>query len=141
MQLSVVVPCFNEEEVLQMFYQKMLSAIKEARIYDYEIILIDDGSSDNSWKIISSLHQSDTSVKGIKLSRNFGHQAALTAGLQEARGELILIIDADLQDPPDLLKEMIELSSSGFDVVYGKRKSRTGESFFKLLSAKMFYRF
>ena len=141
MQLSVVVPCFNEEEVLQMFYQKMLSAIKEARIYDYEIILIDDGSSDNSWKIISSLHQSDTSVKGIKLSRNFGHQAALTAGLQEARGELILIIDADLQDPPDLLKEMIQLSSSGFDVVYGKRKSRTGESFFKLLSAKMFYRF
>jgi len=140
MQLSVVVPCFNEEEVLPLFYSKMLSAIREVGIFPYEIILIDDGSIDNSWEVISSLHQSDTSVKGIRLSRNFGHQAALTAGLQEARGELILIIDADLQDPPELLKEMVRMSESGFDVVYGKRKSREGESFFKLLSAKLFYR-
>jgi polyisoprenyl-phosphate glycosyltransferase len=140
MFISVVAPCLNEEEVLFEFYRRMKNSITSLDYNQYEIIFIDDGSIDNTWEIIKSLHNLDRQVKGIKLSRNFGHQSALTAGLTEAKGEYIFIIDSDLQDPPELLIPMLELMQTGHDVVYGKRVSRQGETHFKRLSAKIFYR-
>lgn len=141
MFLSVVAPCFNEEDGLQEFYLRLKTSIRDAGITSYEVILIDDGSIDRTWDIIRLISQRDKHIKGIKLSRNFGHQAALTAGLCEAIGEYIFIIDSDLQDPPELLLPMLIKMKAGFDVVYGQRKQRNGETLFKLASAKCFYRF
>lgn len=140
MFLSVVAPCMNEEDGLEVFYLRVLTTLKTLCISDYEIILIDDGSTDDTWGMITSLHNRDSRVKGIKLSRNFGHQAALTAGLNQARGEYTFIIDSDLQDPPELLGQMLEKLQMGFDVVYGQRRQRAGETKFKLMTATLFYR-
>lgn len=140
MLLSVVAPCMNEEEGLEVFYLRVLTTLKSLSITDYEFILIDDGSTDDTWGVISSLHKRDPRVKGIKLSRNFGHQAALTAGLNQARGAFTFIIDSDLQDPPELLGGMLEKMKQGFDVVYGQRRQRAGETKFKLITAALFYR-
>ena len=140
MFLSIVAPCMNEEEVLEEFYLRVLSVIKDAKISDYEIILVDDGSKDRTWDIIRLINQKNRRVKGIQLSRNFGHQSALTAGLDEAAGDLIFIIDSDLQDPPELLVPMLNKLGEGFDVVYGQRRGRAGETKFKLISANLFYR-
>lgn len=107
MFLSVVAPCLNEAEGLEEFYQRLYKSIQSANISDYEIILIDDGSKDPTWEIIKLLHQKDRCVRGIMLSRNFGHQSALAAGLHEATGKYIFIIDSDLQDPPELLLPML----------------------------------
>lgn len=141
MDLSVVAPCMNEEEGLEAFYLRLLNVIKMTGLTEYEIILIDDGSSDQTWNVIQTLHGFNPHVFGIRLSRNFGHQSALTAGLKRASGEYIFIIDSDLQDPPELLVPMIEKMRTGFDVVYGQRKVRRGETAFKLITAKLFYRF
>ncbi len=140
MFLSIVAPCMNEEEVLEEFYFRVLSVIKEAMISDYEFILVDDGSKDQTWEIIKLLNRKNRRVKGIQLSRNFGHQCALTAGLDEAAGDFIFIIDSDLQDPPELLVPMINKMQEGFDVVYGQRRGRAGETKFKLITAGLFYR-
>lgn len=140
MILSVVAPCMNEQDGLEVFYLRVLTTIKSLGISDYEIILIDDGSTDHTWNMISFINKRDSRVRGIRLSRNFGHQAALTAGLNEARGEFIFIIDSDLQDPPELLKQMIDKMQEGFDVVYGQRRQRAGETKFKLITASLFYR-
>jgi len=107
---------------------------------DYEILLIDDGSQDLTWPMIGDFIARDSAIVGLKLSRNFGHQLAVAAGLSLARGERILVIDADLQDPPELLPEMMRLMDEGHDVIYGQRLSRAGESLFKTLTAKGFYR-
>lgn len=141
MYVSVVAPCFNEEEGLKEFYLRVIRAIKETHAQFYEIILVDDGSKDHTWREISDLQGMDKNVRGLRLSRNFGHQSALTAGLLSARGDYIFIIDSDLQDPPELLGPMIKKLHEGFDVVYGQRKRREGETFFKKFSAHMFYRF
>ncbi len=141
MFLSVVAPCLNEEDGLEEFYLRLKAAIRDAGISSYEVILVDDGSKDRTWDIIRLISKRDKSIRGIKLSRNFGHQAALTAGLNQSLGEYIFIIDSDLQDPPELLMPMLEKMKEGYDVVYGQRKRRSGETFFKLLSASMFYRF
>lgn len=141
MLVSVVAPCMNEEDGLGEFYQRVQGAIQEAKIFHYEIILVDDGSKDKTWDVITALHQADKNVKGVRLSRNFGQQSALTAGLAEAQGEYIFIIDSDLQDPPELLKDMLEVAQTGFDVVYGQRRTREGETFLKLVTAHAFYRF
>ncbi|MGE3610614.1 MAG: glycosyltransferase family 2 protein [Bacteriovoracaceae bacterium] len=140
MLLSVVAPCMNEQEVLSEFYHRMKLAIIDGKFERYEIILVDDGSKDHTWNVIEKLHRVDNRVRGIKLSRNFGHQAALTAGLDAARGEYIFIIDSDLQDPPELLNQMMEKLSEGYDVVYGQRILRYGETLFKKVSANLFYR-
>lgn len=140
MYLSIVAPCMNEEDVLEEFYLRVLSVVKEAQISEYEIILIDDGSRDRTWEIIKLIHRKNRKVKGLQLSRNFGHQSALSAGLDEAKGEHIFIIDSDLQDPPELLLPMLRKMHEGFDVVYGQRRERAGETKFKLLSAALFYR-
>lgn len=137
--LSVVVPCYNEASVLAECHRRV-SAVCQRVAADYEIVFVNDGSSDETWPILVSLAHADSRVVALDLSRNHGHQLALTAGLARCRGARILIIDADLQDPPEALPEMMELADRGFDVVYGKRRSRAGETLFKRVTAFIFYR-
>jgi glycosyltransferase involved in cell wall biosynthesis len=138
--LSAVVPCFNEESGLVELHSRLSSACRSAAGDDYELVLVNDGSSDQSWATIRRLADEDSHVVGVNLSRNHGHQLALTAGLSVCRGDRILIIDADLQDPPELLREMMARMEEGADVVYGQRESRAGESWHKKATAKLFYR-
>jgi glycosyltransferase involved in cell wall biosynthesis len=138
--LSCVVPCFNEEAGLHALYDRLSSSANEAAGDQHEIVLVDDGSTDLTWKTIVALHERDPRVVGVRLSRNHGHQLALTAGLDICRGKRILIIDADLQDPPELLTQMMTLMDNGADVVYGQRVTRAGETWYKRLSASLFYR-
>lgn len=138
--LSVVVPCFNEEEVLSEL-ERRLCAVCDAVVPDaYEIVLVNDGSRDRTGPIIAEMVQRNHRIVGVELARNFGHQIALTAGLSFARGQRILVIDADLQDPPELLPDMLKKMEQGANVVYGERSERHGETPFKRWSAKLFYR-
>jgi len=138
-QLSVVVPCYNEATGLAEFYERTSAACRNVTT-DYEIVFVNDGSSDGTWPLILSFAEKDPHVVGLNLSRNHGHQLALTAGLSYCRGERIFIIDADLQDPPELVAPMMQAMDGGLDVVYGKRRSRAGESAFKKGTAFLFYR-
>jgi len=137
--VSFVVPCFNEAAVLPEALARMHAAARDAAL-DYEIVVVDDGSSDSTWQVLEKAASADHNVRGIRLSRNFGHQAALTAGLERARGSQVLILDADLQDPPELISAMRAKMEEGYDVVYGKRRFRDGESWVKRASAACFYR-
>ena len=139
-RLSVVVPCYNEAEGIGELHRRVTAACRVEVGAEYELILVDDGSRDETWARIAALAQSDPAVTGVRLSRNHGHQLALTAGLHVCRGERILIIDADLQDPPELLGTMMELMDGGADVVYGTRTARDGETWFKKGTAALFYR-
>jgi dolichol-phosphate mannosyltransferase len=140
-KLSIVVPCFNEEACIPELHRRLTAAARPAAGDDYEIVLINDGSRDGSWAVMQLLAEADARVLAINLSRNHGHQLALTAGLDLCRGKTILIIDADLQDPPELLPEMFEtLRRLDADVVYGVRRSRAGETAFKRATAHGFYR-
>ena len=139
--LSIVVPCYNEEDCLGMLHQRLSAAALTTAGDDYEIVLVNDGSNDRTWPMMRDLADRDPHVVAVNLSRNHGHQLALTAGLDLARGDLILVIDADLQDPPELLAKMVEtMRREGADVVYGVRKSRAGETAFKRATAHGFYR-
>lgn len=138
-KISVVIPMYNEEEVAKTSYLRIKKILEELAQYDYEIIFVDDGSEDGTLKLLQEMAQENEKVKIISFARNFGHQAAVTAGIKYVTGDAIVIIDADLQDPPELLPEMIALWEEGNEVIYGQRKSRKGESAFKLLTAKMFY--
>jgi dolichol-phosphate mannosyltransferase len=139
--LSIVVPCFNEEACLAELHRRLGAAARSAAGEDYELVLINDGSRDGSWPIMQRMAADDPHVVAVNLSRNHGHQLALTAGLDLCRGKTILIIDADLQDPPELLPAMIEaMRESEGDVVYGVRRSRAGETAFKRATAHGFYR-
>ncbi|HWI76399.1 MAG TPA: glycosyltransferase family 2 protein [Sphingomicrobium sp.] len=141
MKLSIVVPCYNEEACLPMLHERLGKAAKAAFGKDYEILLVNDGSKDRSWAIMRDMAASDPHLVAVNLSRNHGHQLALTAGLDLARGDVILVIDADLQDPPELLGDMVEtMRREDADVVYGVRKSRAGETAFKRATAHGFYR-
>ncbi|MGI6680133.1 MAG: glycosyltransferase family 2 protein [Bdellovibrionota bacterium] len=137
--ISVVVPCYNEEEVITETYKRLKAVLNKVGI-PYEIIFVDDGSKDNTWGLLSELSDNDKCVKAIKLARNHGHQFALTCGLDQSKGEVVLIIDADLQDPPELLEEMLEKWKEGYYVIYGKRIARDGESRSKRFFAFSFYR-
>ena len=137
--LSAVVPCYNEEASLPELHRR-LSAALAAATPDYEIVLINDGSRDQTWPVLCSLAVTDPHLVCVNLSRNHGHQLALSAGLSLCRGQRILVVDADLQDPPELLPQLMQLMDQGADVVYGQRMARDGESVFKKLSAWMFYR-
>jgi glycosyltransferase involved in cell wall biosynthesis len=139
-KLSVVSPCYNEQGSLAELYQRLTSVCREVIGDNYEIVLIDDGSKDATRSLIKDLCEHDPRVVGVLLSRNHGHQLALSAGLQVCKGERILIIDADLQDPPELLRQMMALMDEGADVVYGQRGKRLGESGFKKFTALVFYR-
>lgn len=135
--LSVVAPVFDEEETVEAFYGRVVGALSGV---PFELILVDDGSGDRTPELLEGLASTDPRVKVVSLSRNFGHQAALTAGLDHARGHAIAMIDADLQDPPELIPTMLEHWRSGSDVVYAVRSHRDGETWFKLASARWFYR-
>ncbi|HEY7959391.1 MAG TPA: glycosyltransferase family 2 protein [Sphingomicrobium sp.] len=139
--LSIVVPCFNEEPCLGELHQRLSAAAREAASDDYELVLVNDGSRDGSWAVLRMLAAEDAHVVAVNLSRNHGHQLALTAGLDLCRGDKILIIDADLQDPPELLPAMLAaMRDADADVVYGVRRSRAGETAFKRATAHGFYR-
>ncbi len=136
-KLSVVVPMYFEEDVAQECHARLSAAVDE---YDYELIYVNDGSTDKTLPILKDIADENKKVKVLSFSRNFGHQAAVTAGVKHASGDCIVIIDADLQDPPELIPDMVELWKQGYEVVYAKRKKRKGESFFKRVTAKAFYR-
>lgn len=138
-KISVVIPMYNEEEVIKTSYLRIRRVLEEIKQYEYEIIFIDDGSKDKTLALLQEIAKENEKVKVLSFSRNFGHQAAVTAGIQYVTGDAVIIMDADLQDPPELLPEMIDLWEEGNEVIYGQRKSRKGESAFKLLTAKMFY--
>ncbi|HEY0114906.1 MAG TPA: glycosyltransferase family 2 protein [Allosphingosinicella sp.] len=139
--LSVVIPCYNEEACLKELHRRVSAAAREAVGASHEIVLINDGSRDASWAMMQELAERDSRVVAINLSRNHGHQLALTAGLDLCAGERILIIDADLQDPPELLSQMMaEMDRGRADVVYAVRRARSGETAFKRATAKLFYR-
>lgn len=139
--LSVVVPIFNEEESISETVSRLLSLGKRlSPELNFELLLVDDGSQDQTLALVRELAQQHCSIKVISLSRNFGHQIAITAGIDLAEGDYVAVIDADLQDPPELIADMYRLAQTGFDVVYGKRRSRAGESAFKKVTAAAFYR-
>ena len=141
MKLSIVIPCFNEEACLSELHQRLSAAGRKAVGDDYELVLVNDGSRDGSWSIMRRMAADDPHVVAVNLSRNHGHQLALTAGLDLCRGDTILIIDADLQDPPELLSAMLAaMHANDADVVYGVRRSRAGETAFKRATAHGFYR-
>jgi len=139
--LSVVIPVFNEEDNVHFLFERMEQALEPLQLQKIELLFIDDGSSDSTLQKIKKLPSSEKfTVRFIELSRNFGHQVALTAGLDYCEGDKVVIIDADLQDPPELIPEMLAKMDEGFDVVYARRTSRKGESWLKLATAKWFYR-
>ena len=139
-KISVVIPMYYEEQVAEECYKRVKAALQKVKKYEREIIFVNDGSQDKTLEILEKTAKKDKNVKVISFSRNFGHQAAVTAGLKYVTGDAIVIIDADLQDPPELIPDMLKLWEQGYEVIYGKRRKRKGEFPFKLLTAKMFYR-
>ncbi len=137
--VSVVVPCFNEQDALPEFLRRACSVLDGIGVTS-ELVLVDDGSRDRTWDVLAEAAARDSRIVAVRLMRNHGHQLALTAGLSVCRGERILIIDADLQDPPELLVDMMRMMDEGADVVYGQRRQRDGESLFKRATAAAFYR-
>ncbi len=138
--ISVVIPMYNEQEVIRAGYDRIAGVMKGLAL-PYELIFINDGSKDDTLRIMTEVCADDSHARVIDFARNFGHQIAVTAGLDHCRGDAVVIIDADMQDPPELIPSMIEKWREGYDVVYGKRLSRKGETGFKRITAKMFYRF
>ena len=139
--LSIVVPCYNEQECLPALHDRLSKSARASAGDDYELVFVNDGSTDDSWPIMRDLAAADPRMVAVNLSRNHGHQLALTAGLDLCRGDAVLIIDADLQDPPELLGDMLQLmAGESADVVYGVRIARTGETPFKRATAHAFYR-
>lgn len=139
MKISVVVPVFNEDLVAKTIYNRLTEVLARASV-SYEIIFVNDGSEDKTESIVKEICSEDNCVKYLSFSRNFGHQIAITAGMDESNGDAVIIIDADLQDPPELILEMIKKWKEGNHVVYAVREKRKGESIFKLVTAKVFYR-
>ena len=137
--ISIVVPCYNEELVLDELIRRLTTVVSGLTI-PYELVLVDDGSKDRTWEMLLAAQTQHKQLKIIRLSRNRGHQNALTCGLDQASGEIVLVMDADLQDPPELIPEMIVKWSEGYDVVYGQRRQRHGESISKKVFAHTFYR-
>ena len=138
--LSIVIPCYNEEAVIEETHAR-ISRIAPRLGMELEVLYVDDGSQDSTLKKLKQLAVEDSRIVVIEFSRNFGQQAAMSAGLEMAQGDAVVLIDADLQDPPEVIIEMIAKWRAGVDVAYGRRKSRDGESTFKLVTASLFYRF
>jgi polyisoprenyl-phosphate glycosyltransferase len=138
--LTILIPAYNEEEVLHQLYDRLNSVLSSIPHYEFEILFVNDGSTDQTLSIIKQLRKGDQRISYIDLSRNFGKEIAMIAGLDYAKGDAVIIIDADLQDPPELIPEMIRYWELGYDDVYAKRRSRAGESWLKKWTAKKFYR-
>lgn len=137
--LSVVIPIWNEEQVIPVLYQRIVEVMSQAGA-SWELICVNDGSQDRSLELLLALHAQDPRVKVIDFSRNFGHQIAITAGADFAEGDAVIVMDADLQDPPETVLRMIEKWREGYEVVFAVRTKREGETLFKLWTAKLFYR-
>ncbi|NOZ49300.1 MAG: glycosyltransferase family 2 protein [Chloroflexi bacterium] len=137
--ISIVAPAYNEEAILPELYRRTCQTL-DALDLSWELVLVNDGSTDRSFEIMQELHAQDARVCIVNFSRNFGHQIAITAGADYARGDAVVIIDADLQDPPSLIADMVEQWRQGYEVVYAVRKQRQGETWFKLFTARLFYR-
>ncbi len=138
--ISILVPCYNEESALRLFYVRTAEVIDELKEYDFEILFVNDGSQDGTLSIMQELHQRDSRVSYLDLSRNFGKEIAVIAGIDYLHGDAAIIMDADLQDPPELISEMIHWWRQGYDDVSAKRSSRAGETFFKKWTSHTFYR-
>jgi dolichol-phosphate mannosyltransferase len=139
--ISIVVPCYNEQEVIQVTLGRLVKLCDSQPKHDFEIICVDDGSRDKTYDLLCAAAETDPRLRIIKFARNFGHQIAVTAGIDAASGDAVVLIDADLQDPPEVVVQMIAKWEEGFDVIYGVRASRAGETAFKLATARGFYRF
>lgn len=137
--ISIIVPMYFEEDVVAECYSRLTAMAKTAEL-NYELIFVNDGSTDKTLEMLECIAKEDMRVKVISFARNFGHQIAVSAGVDKAKGDAVVIIDADLQDPPELIPQMIRLWKDGYDVIYAKRKARDGETWFKLLTSKIFYR-
>jgi dolichol-phosphate mannosyltransferase len=137
--LSVVVPCANEEQVLRETNLRLIAALDQISP-NFEIVYVDDGSTDSTPDLLREMRLQESRIRVLRFSRNFGHQVAITAGLEHTRGDAVVIIDADLQDPPEVIREFVNKWMEGYDVVYGVRSEREGETAFKLWTAKLFYR-
>jgi glycosyltransferase involved in cell wall biosynthesis len=140
MLLSIVIPCYNEEAVLEETHRRLSETLSELRVPALEVLYVDDGSRDATASILRRLHEQDTRVRVLRFSRNFGHQIAVSAGLEHAVGDAVVIIDADLQDPPEVIGEMLARWREGYQVAYGLRIEREGETSFKRATAKLFYK-
>ncbi len=138
--VTILVPAYNEQEVLHMLYERLKNIMDNLSNYRFEVLLVNDGSKDNTLTAMKELRSMDNRICYLNLSRNFGKETAMIAGLDYAKGDCVIIIDADLQDPPELIPDMLKLWEEGYDDVYAKRKSRKGESFLKKFTSKMYYK-
>ena len=138
--VTILVPAYNEQEVLHLLYDRLEKLMNENTNYDFEVLLVNDGSKDKTFEIMPELREKDKRFCYLNLSRNFGKETAMIAGLDYCKGDAVVIIDADLQDPPELIPEMIKYWEEGYDDVYAKRKSREGETWLKKFTSKMYYR-
>ena len=139
-KITILIPCYNEENTLSLLYERLKKMFTIMPVYQFQILLVNDGSTDNTLNIIKNLRVSDKSVSYLSLSRNFGKENAMLAGLDYAEGDAVILIDADLQDPPELIPRMIEEWEKGYDDVYARRRSRAGETWFKRMTAHWYYR-
>lgn len=140
-KITILVPVYNEEEVVEIFYKEIIKVINSIKNYRFEILFVNDGSKDNTLNLIKKMQKKDKIISYIDLSRNYGKEIAMAAGIDNVDADAMVIIDVDLQDPPELIVEMIKYFEEGYDDVYAKRKSREGESFFKKWTSKVFYKF
>lgn len=141
MKISIIVPCYNEESVIDKLYSRVTAVMQSIKEHSYEILLINDGSKDKTESIIFEYEKKDSHIKVYSFVKNFGHQAAVSCGIHNCTGDIAIIIDADLQDPPEILPDMIKLfEKTKSPIIYGKRAKREGESFLKKITAKVFYR-
>ena len=139
-KVTIIIPCFNEEDGLDILYERLHDIIRNLTCYEFQILLIDDGSRDNTLAKMKELHAKDSKVSYLSLSRNFGKENAMLAGLDYAEGDAVILMDADLQDPPELIPLMLKEWEKGYDDVYARRRSRAGETWFKKVSAYWYYR-
>lgn len=136
--ISIVIPIYNEQENIKELYNSLSNTLSEQ---NYEIIFVNDGSTDDSYSIVQEISEKDSKVKLLSFTRNFGHEAATTAGIEYAKGNAIIVMDGDLQDPPELIPDMIKLWQSGYEVVYAEREKREGETILKKITSSLFYKF
>lgn len=139
-KISIIIPAYNEEESLPYLYERLTKLIDQIKDYEFEILFINDGSKDRTLEMVKEYRRQDTRFSYVNLSRNFGKEVAMIAGLDYAVGDAVIFMDADLQDPPELLPELIKYWEEGYDDVYAKRKTREGETFFKKFTSKMYYK-
>ncbi len=138
--ISAIIPAYNEEECLHELYKRVTAVLSKLENYDYEILIINDGSKDKTLEILQELHDKDNHIQYVNLARNYGKEIAMAAGFDYVKGDVVVILDADLQDPPELIPDMISYYEAGYDDIYGRRKSRKGETWLKKTTAKLFYK-